>query len=243
MSRAAHIIAVSDQIASAIQKSAPDCAPVSVIPNGYDPEDFIHLPPAPPGDRFTLTYVGAMTPARNPEPLFRGLSRLFDRRPALKKEIEVRLIGAALGLDIGAMIREYDLIGVARQSGYLPHREALTQLLASDALVLLITSPDALTGGVPTGKIYEYLASGRPILGIAPPGVATDMIRRFNRGASASPEQPEAIARLIEEQVEMKKSGRLRIFPVDDESVRQFGRPFLTRQLAGILDHVTTQPL
>ena len=47
-------------------------------------------------------------------------------------------------------------------SGYLSHQEALTAMMAADALLLIACDdPEALF--IP-GKSFEYLASGKPIL-------------------------------------------------------------------------------
>jgi glycosyltransferase involved in cell wall biosynthesis len=237
--RAAHLTAVSEEIAGGL-KTSDSAVPVTVLPNGYDPDDFTGIPPLPETKRFVLTYAGALNAARNPEPLFQALRRLFDRQPGRAERIEVRLAGAVIGLDIGRMVQQYGLQGVVRPLGYLPHRDALAQILAADALALLITSGAHPAAGVPTGKIYEYLASGRPVLGIAPAGAASDLLRRFGRGATVAPHDIDGIARLIGTWMDEHETGALPVYPVNDEAVRLFSRPYLTHQLARILDHVVT---
>jgi hypothetical protein len=51
--------------------------------------------------------------------------------------------------------------------GYLPHRESVQALQTADLLVLLI--PDLPNNrGILTGKLFEYLGTGRPIWGFGP---------------------------------------------------------------------------
>ena len=70
------------------------------------------------------------------------------------------------------------------ETGFLPYREALTAQRSADALLLLIPNADGRGDVVVSGKVFEYLAAGRPILAAVPPaGVAADLIRRTESGA------------------------------------------------------------
>jgi len=65
-----------------------------------------------------------------------------------------------------------------RKLGYVAHGDAVRILSAATALLLLIKDiqrPD-LVVTIP-GKLFEYLASNRPILMIGPPGDAADMVQ------------------------------------------------------------------
>jgi len=53
--------------------------------------------------------------------------------------------------------------------GYVPHEQAVSQMLSASLLLLAI--PDAPDNkGIVTGKFFEYLAAKRPILAIGPLG-------------------------------------------------------------------------
>ena len=237
--RATHLTAVTHEIAAQLTE-VRGASDVTVLTNGYDPEDFAGLERTERNERLVLTYCGTLNAARNPEPLFRALRHLFDRRPDLPARIEVRLAGASVGLDLDEMIRYYHLENVVTHLGYLAHREALEQLIASDALLLFITSDEMRVRGVPTGKMYEYLAAGRPILGIAPDVSTRDLLHTHDRGTTIPPRDTEGIARMIETWMQQHESGTLPIYPTDDAAVRVFSRPQLTERLARILDNVAT---
>ena len=69
------------------------------------------------------------------------------------------------------------------ETGFLPYGEALAAQRAADALLLLIPHAGGRGDSVLSGKVYEYLAAGRPILAAVPPsGVAADLIRRTGAG-------------------------------------------------------------
>ena len=61
------------------------------------------------------------------------------------------------------------LAGIAEHRPYVPHLEAVREMRAATALLLSI-EPFALEAGMITGKAYEYLASGRPVVGVGPAG-------------------------------------------------------------------------
>ena len=236
------LIAVTSDIADSLTALGAEPSRLSVVPNGYDPADFAHLAPAPRDHRFLLVYSGTMNAARNPEPLFRAIRLLLDRRPALESHFTVRLVGAAIGLDLPDQIRRFRLETVVGLIGYLPHRDALAQLLAADALVLLLTTEASLARGVPTGKSYEYLASGKPVLGVAPPGAAGDLLARTHRGKAIAPEDTAGIADALEALITDWQTKTRHSFSVEDDSVKPYSRLTLTQQLAEILDDVTTKP-
>lgn len=233
------LIAVTDDIADSLTALGAEPSRLSVVPNGYDPADFAPLAPAPRDHRFLLVYSGTMNTARNPEPLFRAIRLLLDRRPALERLFTVRLVGAAIGVDLPAQIRRFRLETVVDLTGYLPHREALAQLLAADALVLLLTTEASLARGVPTGKIYEYLACGKPVLGVAPPGAAGELLSRTNRGRAIAPDDTAGIANALESLIMAWQANTLRSCPIDDASVQQYSRSRQTELLAETLNNVT----
>lgn len=236
--RADRAIAVSPEIAAGLAAVRGDAAAVCVLTNGYDPDDF--LPPKPhQNGRLTMTYCGTINQARNPEPLFCALRQVLDAEPDLASRVHVQLVGAAIGLDLSAMIRQYRLDGVVTPFGYLPHRDALSHLVDADLLLLLVSSEDGRARGVPTGKIYECLATGRPILGLVPDGAARDLLLRSGRGTVVHPNDTAGIVRAIQEWVRRATVGK-RPPSSPDETLSAFTRQHLTECLARILDDVIT---
>src|SRR5205814_765549 len=64
---------------------------------------------------------------------------------------------------------------VVAHLGYRPHHESLSYVMGADALLLV--------GGAhrweETGKVFEYVVAGRPILALLKPdGAAADLLRR-----------------------------------------------------------------
>ena len=90
----------------------------------------------------------------------------------------------------------------------------------------------------PGGKIYEYLASGRPVLCVArADGGAAALVRAAGAGPTAAPDDEEAIAEAILELYERWRTSGLPSQPeVRDWTLARFSRRKLTRDLALVLD-------
>src|SRR5262249_30247054 len=79
---------------------------------------------------------------------------------------------------------------------YAPHRRSLELQRDSEALLLLIPDAAGRGRGVLSGKVFEYLAAGRPILAVVPPdGAAAELIRETGAGAVVAPDDVDGIER------------------------------------------------
>jgi hypothetical protein len=83
--------------------------------------------------------------------------------------------------------------------GYLPHQQALAQMSSSDLLFnSLAETPDSKL--LISGKLMEYLASGRPVLCLGDTGGdAANLLNKFERSAIFSRTEAEKIAAFIKD--------------------------------------------
>ncbi|MGD0580351.1 MAG: glycosyltransferase, partial [Bryobacteraceae bacterium] len=123
------------------------------------------------------------------------------------------------------------------QTGFLPQQEAFRKLEESHCLLLLIG-----TTTVQSGKLFEYLAAGIPILAITPRGGEVERVLAATRGGwCAPPDDPAAIGQALREIYDCC-SGQpcAGPFAPDPDSVAAYSRERLTLQLAratGLLQH------
>ncbi|QIA06723.1 glycosyltransferase [Draconibacterium halophilum] len=141
--------------------------PVHCITNGYDSEDFKNYDYQSANDNFIISHVGIINSYRNPEPLWSALEELCTELPDFKRKLKLQIIGitdAGLGksLDKFPQLRERTSV-----TGYIPHEEVVKKYQESACLLLLLNNTKNSNGHIP-GKFFEYLASGKPILAIAP---------------------------------------------------------------------------
>ncbi|MDX1440377.1 MAG: glycosyltransferase family 4 protein, partial [Rubricoccaceae bacterium] len=149
-----------------------------VIQNGFDPEDFLEEVPLPYDGIFVLSYVGSLYGSRNPDALFAAIKHLRDGNAI--QRFRLRLIGR-IGEDVRQQLVERGLSEIVDIVPYLPHREAIVEMRRANALLLTI-EPYKLDKGNLTGKIYEYLASGRPIVALGPVGGDADRLLQKTGG-------------------------------------------------------------
>jgi glycosyltransferase involved in cell wall biosynthesis len=158
------------------------------VPNGFDAE--VHpdarLPPEFDGRRPTLVHTGPLLGprGRNPRPLLEALGRVQARQPDLQL-----LVAGRSEFDEVALLAEAGLDEAVIHLGYLPRPQALALQRAARALVLL-TSDSTCEA---TGKLYEYLASGRPIIALAEGNEAARIVAETGTGTAVSPHDVDAI--------------------------------------------------
>lgn len=159
--------------------------PVALVRNGFDPADF--RGPAPPDEPFGVLYTGTLYDV--PHALLGAMQRL--RAEGL--DVPFRIVGAAPD----ALRAAADARGVAdlvRVEPPVPHDQAVALMRASAVLLLTVEAWSYAAGVVP-GKTYEYLAAGRPVLGIGPvDGDAAHVLRDAGAGPMLAPDDVDGVA-------------------------------------------------
>ena len=197
------VLAVTGEIASDFRRRFGVHA--AHLPNGWDPDlepevAAASAPPLEPGCD-TLVHTGKLSGVRDrdPAPLFSAIRLLLRDDPELRNRLRLLLIGR---LDVAEerLLAGLDLDGVVRSTGHLPRPAAVALQRQADALVLL-TSPSRHVSEA-TGKLFEYLVAGRPILALAEGNEAERMIRETGTGITVAPDDPAAIARAVRQAVD-----------------------------------------
>lgn len=184
--------------------------PVAFIPNGYDEADFAALAPAQRDDAaFRLVHTGAFYGPRDPGTLLEALALYLGSAPPAARPLRLRLVGM-MGGRFADKLRAFEARypGVVEQRPYVPHHEALAEMLAADALLLVVGAGDgqrarATVAGTLPGKIFEYLRAARPVLLLGDEaGDAAALLRQHGRGWVADETQPAAIAAALRQMMQ-----------------------------------------
>jgi len=200
---------------------------ISVLHTGYDSSDFTNKEITP--KKFTITHAGTFTEFRSPIHFLTSLNELIEEGKIPKEDIEVNLIGFTPPIYKSCAPND-----VVKFLGYLPHKEVIGKLQNSSLLWIAVGEKEGKF--MATGKIYEYLGTGKPILATAPDGACANLIRETRRGVVVPPTNIKAIKRAIYEFYVKFKKNELSAssFP----PVTEFDHKNIAKELANLFNKV-----
>jgi len=228
LSGADKIITVSEEVKKLLLRKIPGFQEkIAVIPNGYDESDFENVAVLK-NEFFTITYTGTISMSYRIEQFIEAI----DLLPAeVKTKIKIRFVGNVPD-EILNLFKNKNLGSMVEVLGYIPHKEAVVQMVSASMLLMAIPdSPD--NKGIVTGKFFEYLAAKRPILAMGPVGGDVDLlVQRCNAGKLFSYSEIEPMSLFILKIFEQVQSG---LYKNETTGAEQFTRRNLTGELANNL--------
>jgi glycosyltransferase involved in cell wall biosynthesis len=196
---------------------------VALIPNGHDVEQPVSARPARP----TLTWVGTFYPGRQDlSGVLAAIRQLKASAPA--RAPRLRFVGD-MPAELRAEVAEAGLEELVEVTGFLPLDQAMAAMADSSMLLACgFAGTDPLSLGVIPAKIFEYLASGLPIIYVGNP--ADDAARFLAEQPGCHVAEPGDVVAIL---------AALRAgldAPLEHRDAEQFSRRARTRQLAEVLD-------
>jgi glycosyltransferase involved in cell wall biosynthesis len=177
--RSKHLIVYGEWLENIFRERYPD-VPRTTILNGFDADDFaVGLQPARVDSIIRLTYSGSIFPYYSEfiEMFFQAVAGLHD---SIRGRLEITFAGDIQLTTFDELAEQYGLQGNIKRVGYLPHKEAMKLLLSADAILFSIPSIDISSY---SGKIFEYLASRRPIISfVREQGAGANLLKDFGHG-------------------------------------------------------------
>ncbi len=224
---ASHIVVTSYTTQKEFQKKTD--VPITVITNGHDVEptnEKVRL-----DDAFTLSHIGSLLSGRNPRTLWQVLSELNREVEGFQEDFELQLAGV-VSEEVMEDLEDYGLRPQTKVMGYVDHGHAL-RLQQQSQLLLLVEIDSEETQGIIPGKLFEYLASKRPIIAIGPKKWdAERIILDSGAGTIHRYEDHNALKNLFLAYYSAYKKGQLTLRPSDPQ---RFSRQRLTKELAEII--------
>ncbi len=197
----------------------------SVIPNGYDEDDFVGLNPAFHSDKIVVSYVGVLSSLYSIDGLLESVTSLGTE---YKERLLIRFVGK-IAPEIKEQLSAKGLSSMVEFIDYVPHKQALEYMKSAQLLLLLLPHSDTNTG-ILTGKLFEYMATNTPILLLAnSTEEASLIIEQCQAGITVNPHQPDAIKKVLMDVIEGK------ISPQNTDFYTQYSRRNLTEKLAILL--------
>jgi glycosyltransferase involved in cell wall biosynthesis len=176
LSSASLVLAASRTHADALG-ARPDARPRALLhlPNGFEPVPAVA--PVPAGDHFRVVFTGSLSLMDDLGTLIEAVAALLERDPGARAVLRVELLGP-YDREWEGRAHARGLEGVLHFAGARPHAEARLAQRSADLLLLWRPHGEGYRTMVP-GKLYEYMASGRPVLALLPAGdEAAVLVRR-----------------------------------------------------------------
>ena len=236
LDKASAVVAVSPLVQQDFQ--AMTQTPVELITNGFDECDFAEARclEADGGEDkdFIITHTGLFAADGNPTTLWKVLADKCQKDSHFKKRLKIKLVGKT-DEQIISSINENGLGDSLIDMGYQPHQEAVNAQRTASLLILPLRKEPEYKAVLP-GKLFEYLASWRPVLGIGQPDGAMSMILNTTKtGVVLNWEDETSIARFLDLCWKNHLKGEL---TVDDADISQFTRQNLTHRMAELFDNI-----
>jgi glycosyltransferase involved in cell wall biosynthesis len=220
------VITVSNSLAKSYQTKIPDNFRKSfeVITNGFDPDDFSVNPLRSTDEFLTVGYTGTLSEEYDLSGFLIAISEIATKQP---KPIKLNFTGS-ISTHWKEKLQNLKGSIECNFKNHVSHDEAILQMQNSGLLLLIIPSIEG-NKGIVTGKIFEYIASMRPVLGIGPvDGDAADILSDTGAGKMFAYNDVAGIKEYID-------SGMAMLPEPKKSKVYKYSRPALTEKLANLI--------
>ena len=238
LDEATAVVAVSPLVQKDFQQVTK--TPVVLITNGFDENDYpdMNVSEMSGGHEkdFTVTHTGLFAADGNPTVLWDVLADKCRKDSEFRNRLKIRLVGKTDIQIIGA-IEDAGLKDNLIDLGYQPHEVAVDEQRKASLLILPLRKEPEYKAVLP-GKLFEYIASRRPVLGIGQPDGAMAMIMDSTKtGTVLDWNDREAVGRFIDRCWCDHCKGTL---TVEGADISQFTRRNLTRRMAELFDRIVS---
>jgi glycosyltransferase involved in cell wall biosynthesis len=222
------VVTVTAPILSEIRARYPQQpdAKFAVLLNGYDPQAFagfqarLHAP-----GKIVVVFTGTVATASSARYYLDALESLPVN---IRDRFETRFVGRIADHEKHFFEGRTSAVQLL---GFLPQAEALKQIEEADYLLVTMTDASSLTG-----KIFEYLATGKPILAVARNGgEIARLLTETHAGWQADPDEPDTVRQLLlRAAADVDRQGV--DFHPRQQEIQRYQRPRLTAQLAELIE-------
>lgn len=160
---ATRVVAVSPLVQLDFQQATE--TPVELITNGFDAQDFPDMPRSSfSSEHFTLLHAGLFAADGNPTVLWEALGEMVASDSDFARDFRLVLCGKTDSAVVSALC-EAGLGDNFTDLGYVDHKSVVQRMKGAAALMLPLRKEPEYRATLP-GKLFEYLAARRPVIGV-----------------------------------------------------------------------------
>ncbi len=233
------ILTVSTPLSEVMQKKYPGI-PVNTIENGFDEDEFPNWVQKVSefrnrnSDQLIITYTGTIYEGkRDPTPLFQACNELIEIGLLNKEKIKINFYGNNVET-LTKIINKNNLNkhSIINLKGFVSRNDSLKAQFES-SLLLFLEWNDSTASGVLTGKLFEYLVSGVPIIavGIDNKTTAGELIELAGVGKTAI--TSEAIKKIL---LDFIQSGAFSFYQPNVELIKEYSREKQAKKIIEIVN-------
>lgn len=209
------------------------------IPNGYDEDEYQYLRKyrRSASKKLKIVYTGRLFKNRNPYLIIEALYKIKKENPSLLNNVIFEFYGYIESIQrnkITQLINKYSLQKYFKFIECIPYEESKKKQIQADILLLIVDTGKTSEGVLP-GKLFEYIAAQRPILGIMPKGDASNIIENGKLGWWVESHDLQGFCQTLKKIIQLHKNNQLNFSP-NLAFIQKFDRVKLTEKLAQILD-------
>ena len=229
------VIAVSPMVQADF--AAMTKTPVYLVTNGYDESDYAEA--VVPEKGFNVVHTGLLTAEGNPVELWKILGDKCREDADFAASFRLTLAGKT-DETVLESIRKAGLGNYLTDLGYIDHNKAVMQQRKASVLILPIRE-EPETKAILPGKLFEYLAARRPVLGVGTgEGAMAEVLKETGAGQIFDWNDRAGISDYVEHLWSAFKSGEVMTTPAD---IEKYSRRMTTRKMVEIFEQVTdTRP-
>lgn len=228
------LITVSKPILEDFKKDFPNIKYFEEIRNGFDNDYLEKKESYKPSfnDTLTMLYAGTFYGKRKPNTFLSALSEL-SIDGLLPTKWTFRIIGAAHNFTIPSNIESH-----IEFIEHLPQQQCELEMFKADYNVFI--HPDMGVKGVYSGKLFDYLSAGKPILAITDlKDVAAELIQKLNAGYIADFNDVNSIKHSIQSAIDNWKEKQ--IPNIDIEGVKKLHRKYQVEKLDSLINRILNE--
>jgi glycosyltransferase involved in cell wall biosynthesis len=206
--------------------------PVSLLPNGFDEDDFKNIT-YKKSDKFLIRHVGIINEKCDPRPFIIAFREVMNEQIDFANNVSLEFIGEVYPSFMSFIENDEVVSRRTILTGNIPHKDLLLKYGESSLLLLVLNGYKDAEGYMP-GKLFEYIATGIPVLGVGPPdGDAASLLKETKGGKMLEASNIEGIkSHLVHEFNEWKNARQ--ITKINPE-VLKYSRKEITRSLTELL--------